>query len=513
MSKALFILIATLHLMTVAVAATSDEPDRIALTLVFDARWSCGNDLPELRTLARQGIGGLELGDCVEILTAHSSKPRIRLAQTTHRSTPSQVNTVNSVLSGIHVGFLSDAQMSRALAMALDRLESTCSKQDYQKAMVIVLSDGHLTNSDVASVLKLAAEFRQRSWPLYITGDRSTNRNLLIAANRGTINWSSIGDANPALWLKQARASLLPEFENKARQEKNTGPAEVFMKRPSPLGQAPLRTIRRPPTMLPERPATEITTGEPKPAQEGFTTRSRTELEVTFSGGSSPASATTPTEPSPQKEAPVAPSAPEEPNRASEVVEATKNDQEKTGPKPTQPIWGPAKRWLGRVCPWLLMGLCALPIMAVGYIFARGSRKAEQLRKRLQRYLKTKKSSNDGMVVATINGQARHLGRLSRLRKIHIGSGIKNTIRIPDKGVSNRHLCLYQKAGKLMVQNLSGNPVTVGGLAMTPKVKRTVVLPSVIDLTDSVKLRLRMAQPNNGTADQRSENHGQNEQQ
>jgi len=110
------------------------------------------------------------------------------------------------------------------------------------------------------------------------------------------------------------------------------------------------------------------------------------------------------------------------------------------------------------------------------------------------------------MLTAAVNGQARHLGKLNRLRPIYIGSGVKNTLRVTEKGVSDRHLCLYQKAGKLMLQNLSTKPVAIDGRPVEPKAKRSVALPAVIELAENVKLRLAVLQPSESTVGERSEN-------
>jgi len=371
----------------------------------------------------------------------------------------------------------------------------------------MVLTSGKLNRREVASIRRAGELFNRSGWKLFVTGSAHSERALLIAANQGLLDWVLIEQANFAAYIRQARASLQPEPKDRPK----TAPPKVAAAMPSTLGESPLRTIPRPSYFTPQWPERDSAAGGPRQPRD-ITTRSRTEFEVTFSGGPSPAPPAKPTELPSKKDAPVALSAPEEPNRASEVVEATKTDQEETGSKPTQPIWGRAKRWIGHVWPWLLIGIGALPIMAVGTMVARGSHRAQEIRTKLRGYVKTRKSSNDGMLVATINGQARHLGRLSRLRPIHIGSGVKNTIRIVEKGVRDRHLCLYQKAGKLMVQNLSRNPVSIGGLALEPKAKRAVVLPSVIELTENVKLRISVLWTNDGTANQRSEGHGQNKQ-
>ena len=96
---------------------------------------------------------------------------------------------------------------------------------------------------------------------------------------------------------------------------------------------------------------------------------------------------------------------------------------------------------------------------------------------------------------------------------IQIGSGVKNALRIVEKGISDCHLCLYQKAERLMAQNTSGNPVLVNGLPLQPKAKQGLVLPCVIALAENVKLSLSVLRPDDGAATERSEGHEPRKQQ
>jgi len=163
--------------------------------------------------------------------------------------------------------------------------------------------------------------------------------------------------------------------------------------------------------------------------------------------------------------------------------------------EPKQPLWARLKRLFRHIWPWLVVGICAVPVAVVGYMFAHDSRRAGQIRQRLQSCLKKKRSGSDDMLEAAVNGQTRKLGRLSRLRRIYVGSGASNLLRITEKGISKRHLRLYQKAGKLMLENLHTKPITMGGLSVEPKAKRAVVLPSTIELAENVRLRLFTREP------------------
>jgi hypothetical protein len=71
--------------------------------------------------------------------------------------------------------------------------------------------------------------------------------------------------------------------------------------------------------------------------------------------------------------------------------------------------------------------------------------------------------------------------------------------------VSDRHLCLYQKAGKLMLQNLSSKPIIINGMTAEPKAKRALALPAVVELAENVRLRLAVLRPSESTAGEKEQ--------
>jgi hypothetical protein len=417
--------------------------------------------------------------------------------------TQDRCDYVSRVLGSIRESFLAGANVSNALKMALDRLDNTCSKQGYKKAMVVVLTDGHLEDSDVARILKLAQEFRKRNWPLYITGDSNTNKNLLIAANKDLINWGSIADLNPALWLQQARASLSNPEAGPAKQteERRTLPSSTTTL--PTVGQSRLRPLPRPPFPAPEQDMQLHIQGTPKPSQDSITAVSRAEVEVRFPGGRP--TATEPAKGPSEKAKPPASSAPVEPSQKSTPVKSTKDGKEQASSQARPPLWTRAKHLISHFWPWLALGAFTILSVAIGLLLIRGSRRARQVREKLRGLLKNRRPINGGMLIATINGLTRQLGRLSRLRSVYVGSGARNTLRITEKGVSDRHLCLYQKAGKLMLQNLSSKPITISGSAVQSKAKRPLALPAVIELTENVRLRLTMARPSENTVGEKEQ--------
>ena len=507
-------LIAALYLMTVTVAGAQEQPypDRIFLVLLIDTSWECGDDMPEIRTLGRQGVGSLRFGDSVEILSAHPGRPRIRLAQTIYYGTFSQ-NTITRTLADIRDGFLTNAQVNKALKMALDRLNNTFAKQHYAKAVVIILSDGHLNNGDAGRVLKLAEQFKKRGWPLYITGDKNTNKNLLIASSKNQINWSLISDANPAIWLEQARESSLSEKEKETVQQ--APPENEATEKDEPNSVSAVVTdsqvadVKEPKNTETDKKETEEADDNSRSSSKDIKARFKTELDVIVSGDrphqepidvNSLASEDF-TKSSVEEDA--TPILSTEPNIPKEPLAQEKTPEIQKPRKPS--IWPRAKQILGNI--WLWIGVACLIVYAMlRYLFSGGNKKAKELITR-RTTLSKDKQKNDGMVVATVNGRTHHLGTKSRLTVINIGSGVNNTIRIPEKGVSNRHLRIYRQNSKLMIQNTGAAPVTMSGRQLKPKEKQPLTLPVTIEFTKNAQLKLSLLNPKDKATSERSKVH------
>jgi len=202
-----------------------------ALTIIIDTSWSCEQDMGDFKTLSRQAIINLNPGDYLEVIAAQAGRPKIRVAETIKSSDIEQIKSMTEIVKAIPSYFLSEASVSNALEMALQRLHKTSSPGRYEHAVVIIFSDGKLSDSDTKRVLDICTEFKRKGLSLYLTGSKDTNKKLLIAANQRKIKWSLITDANPADWLRDLRQApgedkkqaILPVAPTK---EKPTSPQE-----------------------------------------------------------------------------------------------------------------------------------------------------------------------------------------------------------------------------------------------------------------------------------------------
>jgi hypothetical protein len=214
--------------MTVAARAQEPRHGITVLVPILDTRWSCEQEMGDFRALARQAVASLAPGDYFELISAHAGKPRIQLAQTIRTGDAQELKSVDAALGKIHSYFLADASLPNALDLAVRRLGEACSKRQVEHVAIIVFTDGQVSNTHARQILQLAEKIAARGWSLYLTGTKDTNRLLLVAAGKGSRNWSVLSEVNPELWLRQLRRIWVEGVSLRDR----FGPAEVFAFRP-----------------------------------------------------------------------------------------------------------------------------------------------------------------------------------------------------------------------------------------------------------------------------------------
>ena len=210
------------------------------------------------------------------------------------------------------------------------------------------------------------------------------------------------------------------------------------------------------------------------------------------------------------------------PEDTKQETEATKTDaQEKDEraeeavpadtPKPTEEIDYPTPFDVPDQSPNMLMWL--LPLVLVAAIIVaillfnlyKAKKEASKLCSRLNTQQKT-----PGTLIAKLNGQTHTLGHEDRIGTIYVGSGPNNTIKIPDKSISDRHVKIFKKRNDLMLQNIGKTPITINSTAIKPNAKQRLITPSVIEFNNKNRLNLSVIRPkpvtdkdsNNGTTNQ-----------
>lgn len=450
-------LIMIISLLSATVLATERLPEAgpVALSIVMDTAWSNEQEISDYRSLAKQGIAILKPGDYLEIITGHSGKPKLRVAQFIKSGNAQELKSITTPMNKVKCPILSDVDISKAVDMALKRLIKSDTKNSFAHATVIVFSDGKLNNSDVRKLQLLSKQFKQRNWSLCITGTYHTNKKLLVAANQGDIKFSLISDANPVLWIKTQR-ELTSTAISDSRHAKDVA---------NPGARVNIET------------KVSITEGSGKNEQiKPIVTK---DIKPETKKPNKPAVAVT--KPIPEKPEPV---------RKKPVIK----------PKPVKRTSKLSSKLL-----WLVP---IAIVAAIVVLFISGLFRANKFKSDIDSRSKNSLQKAPGTLVAKLNGQTYTLGRQDRIGTINIGSGSNNTIRIPDKSISDRHIRIYKKGSDLFLQNIGRTVVTINSTAVKPRSKQRLTIPSIIEFGGKHRINLTLVRPKpvHQTTDKENEN-------
>ena len=92
--------------------------------------------------------------------------------------------------------------------------------------------------------------------------------------------------------------------------------------------------------------------------------------------------------------------------------------------------------------------------------------------------------------MATVDGQQHTLGPVASLRRLHIGSGPGNALRLAKEGIEVRHIRLLRRGSRWLVRNLSSKPVEVNNTRLNRGKTRQIRFPIGLQLTKKIGMRL-----------------------
>jgi hypothetical protein len=95
------------------------------------------------------------------------------------------------------------------------------------------------------------------------------------------------------------------------------------------------------------------------------------------------------------------------------------------------------------------------------------------------------------ILLAQVADRIYQLGQLSRVHRLHVGSGHDNGIRIPDSTIAPRHLQLRKTRRGLVLRNLAKTPIFINQEELRPRRWQPLVLPATVRLSDKITLSLR----------------------
>ena len=464
------------------------ESRPIDLIIIRDTSWSTDRYRSDFSSLSRQGVSSLEPGDYLEVITAETGTPKLRIAQFMKSGDSHENQNIYTILKSIRCPFLSDARIDDALEMTVKRLDSPALQGPDRKSIVIVLTNGQLQNNEAEKVCQLAADLRKRNCQLYLTGTSQTNKTILTAASQGQLNWCLISQSNLSLWIRNLRKGWPTDEEEKplTRPAPETTKEQVIITAAEPN----------------ETEAHEIQQDHVDgSAKDDQTAKAKFSFKCEIEG---PISVLRPQESLPSEAVIEGQDIPEEPTEfVPDSPEEAEAEQLEEPPEPLVPVETETEESPSTVLWWILVPVAAL-LASLGLILSKGMRNAKQWKAKVSSHFRKAPRQNSGILVAKLNGQSYRLGQLDRFKAINIGSGPDNTIRVPDKSIQSRHVRIYRKGNNLMLRNLAKSPVRLNGTEVKPGGKHHLVLPSVIKLNDKVQLNLQLVKQTVTTPQNRS---------
>jgi hypothetical protein len=398
-------------------------------------------------------------------------------------------------LKHIKCPLLADADVAEALELAFKRLDSFRSRKPDRKAIVIVLTNGQLQNSEAKKTGQIATELRKRNCRLYLTGTSRTNKRILIAASQGHLSWCLISQANPSVWIEELRKSSEPDTSEQpatAPSSKDEGEEAA------------------------EQQESQETEGQETPKDklsQDVASGQRTEGELKLQGHVDGTILIARSDQRPPDES-IAQAQetlplPEqlEPNTAEleEAEQAEEPVPTESGPEP-EPEKGPTK--------WFWQFLLAPTVLLIGLaiFLVKAKRTAQQWKHQVNSHLAEDKPTNPGTLVAKLNGQVYQLGPLTQFRQMHVGSGPKNTIKIIDDSVEGRHVKIYRHNDDLILKNLAKSPVIANGMEIKTRQRCRLVVPARIELNENLRLNLELLHQDKSSGEQESKNGSERQQ-
>ncbi len=206
--KPILTILTAIFVFTELAGGAQSRPKPLAVSLIWDTSPSLEKQWKSVHLMAKLTIDALEPGDYLEVISAHKSGGQLRYAGHITETEKSK-NQSKSSLQNIKRAIFLQADLGSTLAMARQRLKTILNKDLDRRGVIIILTDAHMQYRGLDDLLVQAAQCHEQGIDVYITGDDKTSKELLIAAVQKRLTWSTLRQANPALWLEKNR--IMPE--------------------------------------------------------------------------------------------------------------------------------------------------------------------------------------------------------------------------------------------------------------------------------------------------------------
>lgn len=411
-----------------AASPPSLENRSLFLYVILDGGANSTKQWNVLKALLLQSVHALQEGDQLEILAARPGSPSRKMTTVLGEPGSAERNRVIDVVSGVSKDLLFDANLGKALRVAVENLRRN---GDRHRCCLLVLTDGNITNNQVAEIRKYASTCRLRDWPVCITAARrEASRELLLASNQGEFDLRFIDRPSLGQWLESIRTPKLPA----------ASPAYVEATDDTLVDTRPGR---------PKEPMAVKIVEMPPFASSRDTLESLHEDQTSVS--------------------PIPPT-----NKSGQGRDRSKGSLDWESLRPVA-FAGGGLLATG-VCIWFL------------YAVRRGVRAARSRRMRPEDGPEMGPMAIH--LTALVDEDRLDLGELGTIREFTIGRGPGCAVYLDHEGVEDRHLEIRHRRKGLKIKNLATSPVVVNGKELSPRARMPLDLPVDIEVIPGINVTL-----------------------
>jgi hypothetical protein len=175
--------------------------DNMATAIVIDCSDSGESMWRNLLVLGRESLSLLQPGDWLVLISAHNGNPALEMSALIDPNNTSTQIRLSSRLLAVRREFWARSRIAEAVAFAREELMS----QGVTAKACILITDGQSSDRQIDQLRHIAARLRADGIALLVTASNAANANLLLAANQGELDVTTLDHADIAGWLSKVR--------------------------------------------------------------------------------------------------------------------------------------------------------------------------------------------------------------------------------------------------------------------------------------------------------------------
>ena len=532
----------TSALFTASSVQADQLSDKCVMSILLDTsptgRWN------QIRRAAENLYRSCEIGDTVLFFSVRGRHTHLKFS-CIKRCTDVELDSFYSALRTSTADWFINADLARALDGPIyEKLLQHAGKEG--RAIIFILSEGDLSSRQAAAICKFADKVKAaHSWPLLLASSlEKTNRQLLIAAGKGRLQWCKLADAADRAFLEKlthkirssipiaaekitatqpivtkVRKVMASDKDVLAKPQSGEGlPPRVQQPRASAgpngaIAKLPARPVKKPRAL---KEASEKKT--PEPNKPSLPVSKAKESEPVDRGDAEPSKKVKPTVSIVARPPKLTQSVRQEladtdesrlvSTSPNEAVSRNKHKQRISAPSAVvQRAKPPAKVNLkaphtSRSAPFSSLTTRLLAIGGVSvvtiivFLLIYGWAAAASWQRKVQNPVETARREEEKqprLLMARVGGSSYCLGSPQHFSSAHLGSSAENTIRVNSESIEPRHLRIYRRRSNFFIRNLAKTPVIANGQEIGRKKRYRLTFPVAVSLGEGVTVHLFLA--------------------